>query len=81
MTGLAFTLLFLRILLLAVIGIFPALEVAKTTREAMITYIYPIRNRKNIVTVLIIAVLAGIFVAVNFTIPMANFLYLLFTGS
>ncbi|QPB12183.1 hypothetical protein [Providencia phage PSTCR5] len=81
MTGLAITLLVLKTLIVALFGVYPAYEVARTVREALIKYIYPIRSRKTIVTVLVVSALAWIAVAFGFTIPMSQFIYLLITGS
>ncbi|AQT25336.1 hypothetical protein PR1_33 [Providencia phage vB_PreS_PR1] len=80
MTGLTITLLVLQTLLIAVLGVYPAYEVARTVREVLIKYVYPIRSRKTIATVLVISALAWIAVAVGFTIPMSQFVYLLITG-
>lgn len=81
MTGLAITLLVLKTLIVALFGVYPAYEVARTAREALIKFIFPIRSRRSVITVLVVTALVWVAVAFGFTLPMSQFLYLLITGS
>lgn len=80
MTGLAITLYIIKFLLIFVIGILPAAEVGRAVRETLIRYVFPIKTRRSIITVLTVTVLSTLAVAMGFTVPIALFIFSLITG-
>lgn len=80
MTPLAITLLVIKIFTILIVAIYPAFEVAKATREVLVKYVYPIRKRETIISVLVLSLLAAAVVCIEFTFPLSMSIYGYITG-